>query len=59
MNLRQPLRSDLFAVGDSFTSADGVRVHVMAEREVDNGKQYLYTSHGVSVWASDTAFRRA
>lgn len=57
-NFRRPVRSDCFKVGDSFTSEDGIRVHVMAERQTDCGRQFLYKGAGTAVWASDTAFRR-
>ena len=57
-NFRRALRSDCFAVGDSFTTEDGVRVHVAAERQTEYGRQFLYMGGGIATWAADTAFRR-
>lgn len=48
-----------FNVGDSFTTEDGVRVHVMDERQTDRGRQLLLKAMGTAIWAADTAFVRS
>lgn len=48
-----------FRVGDTFTTEDGLKVHIMAERDTDKGRQFLYSSHGMRVWESDDKFVRA
>jgi hypothetical protein len=48
-----------FSVGDTFTTQDGIRVHVLQERQTEDGRQFLYAGGGLRVWAADTRFVRA
>ncbi|MDE2233867.1 MAG: hypothetical protein KGJ90_07240 [Patescibacteria group bacterium] len=57
-NFRKSVRSDCFKVGESFTSGDGVRVHVIDERITEQGRQLLYSAHGTKIWASEEKFKR-
>lgn len=57
-NFRMSPPPNLFKVGDTFTSGDGVRVHVVEERMTENGRQFLYCAHGTKMWAADDKFRR-
>ncbi len=50
--------NDLFTLGDSFTSNDGVRVHIMDSRWNKDRLEYLYSAHGVKVWAAADRFGR-
>ena len=49
----------VFQVGDTFTSQDGVKVHVMGERYTAKGRELLYCAHGVKMWDRETRFWRA
>lgn len=54
----QPIIPQPFTVGDSFNSNDGVRVHVMDSRWNGDKLEYLYSAHGVKVWAAAEKFGR-
>lgn len=53
------ITNDSWRVGESFTTNDGVRVHVMEARWEYGVRQLLYCAHGTKVWASENLFRRA
>lgn len=55
---QRPFAPYIFNIGDSFTTEDGVRVHVMGARETDKGRQLLYSGGGTRIWAAETAFVR-
>lgn len=52
------LSKDAWQVGDTFTSNDGVKIHVMDARWEQGKRQLLYCSHGMKVWAGEELFRR-
>jgi hypothetical protein len=51
-------KENTFRVGESFTSADGVRVHVMDERFRDGIRELLLQGGGARMWAAESRFMR-
>lgn len=56
--IRDERLSNAWNVGDSFTSNDGVKIHIMDARWEQGKRQLLYCAHGVKVWAGEELFRR-
>ncbi len=55
----KPITPPDFQVGDSPTSEDGVKFHIMDSRWEKGNLEFLYCAHGIRTWASANAFRRA